>query len=324
MNFLKNKTILITGGTGSFGNAAVEFLTKRCKLKKIIIFSRDENKQYEMQKKFKNKNLRFFLGDIRDEERLLTAFKDVDYVVHAAAQKHVPAAEYNPFECIKTNINGAHSIISACLKTKVKKVVALSTDKACNPINLYGATKLCAEKLFINANQLSGPGETKFSVIRYGNVIASRGSVIPFFKELVKKKAKFLPLTHNDMTRFFITLPDSVEFVFNNLKTVSGGEIVIPKMNSIFIKDLINMISSKIKIKIVGIRPGEKIHEILYSKDESNQVYETSNSFKIYPSYKTNHKKTGKKVSKNFEYISNSKKYLNKQAIFKLVKKVKF
>ena len=322
MNFLKNKTILITGGTGSFGNAAVEFLTKKCKLKKIIIFSRDENKQYEMQKKFKNKNLRFFLGDIRDEERLLTAFKDVDYVVHAAAQKHVPAAEYNPFECIKTNINGAQSIISACLKTKVKKVVALSTDKACNPINLYGATKLCAEKLFINANQLSAPKGTKFSVIRYGNVIASRGSVIPFFKELVKKKAKFLPLTHNDMSRFFITLPDSVEFVFNNLKTISGGEIVIPKMNSIFIKDLIKMISSKIKIKIVGIRPGEKIHEILYSKDESNEVYETGNSFKIYPSYKTNHKKTGKKVSKNFEYISNSKKYLNKQAIFKLVKKV--
>ena len=290
MNFLKNKTVLITGGTGSFGNAAVKFLTKSCKLKKIIIFSRDENKQYEMQKKFKNSNLRFFLGDIRDEERLLTAFKDVDYVVHAAAQKHVPAAEYNPFECIKTNINGAQSIISACLKTKIKRVVALSTDKACNPINLYGATKLCAEKLFINANQLSGAGGTKFSVIRYGNVLASRGSVIPFFKELVQKKAKFLPLTHKDMTRFFITLPDSVEFVFNNLKTISGGEIVIPKMNSILIKDLIQMISSKIKIKIVGIRPGEKIHETLYSKDESGQVYETSNSFKIYPSYKLNQK----------------------------------
>mgnify|MGYP002850809337 FL=1 len=173
MNFLKNKTILITGGTGSFGNAAVEYLTYHCKPKKIIVFSRDENKQYEMQKKFKNKNLRFFLGDVRDEDRLLIAFKNVDYVIHAAAQKHVPAGEYNPFECIKTNINGAQSIISACFKTNVKKVVALSTDKACNPINLYGATKLCAEKLFINANQLSGPGGTKFSVVRYGNVIAS-------------------------------------------------------------------------------------------------------------------------------------------------------
>lgn len=323
MNFLKNKIILITGGTGSFGNAAVEFLTKNCKPKKIIIFSRDENKQYEMQKKFKNKNLRFFLGDIRDEERLLIAFKDVDYVVHAAAQKHVPAAEYNPFECIKTNINGAQSIISASLKTKVKKVVALSTDKACNPINLYGATKLCAEKLFINANQLSGSKGTKFSVIRYGNVIASRGSVIPFFKELVQKKSKYLPLTHNDMTRFFITLPDSVKFVFNNLNTVEGGEIVIPKMNSILIKDLIQMISTKIKIKIVGVRPGEKIHETLYSKDESDQVYETINSFKIYPSYKSNQKKHGIKVSKDFEYVSSSKKFLNKQAIFNLIKKSK-
>ena len=170
-----------------------------------------------MQKKFKNENLRFFLGDIRDEERLITAFKGVDYVIHAAALKHVPAAEYNPFECIKTNINGAQSIISACIKSNVK-IIALSTDKACNPINLYGATKLCAEKLFINANQLSGPKGTKFSVIRYGNVIASRGSVIPFFKELVTNKAKFLPLTHNDMTRFFITLPDTVEFVFKKSK----------------------------------------------------------------------------------------------------------
>ena len=219
MNFLKNKTILITGGTGSFGHEAVKFLTSNCKLKKIIIFSRDENKQYEMQKKFKDRNLRFFLGDIRDEERLLHAFKGVDFVIHAAAQKHVPAAEYNPFECIKTNVNGAQSIISACLKTNVKKVIALSTDKACNPINLYGATKLCAEKLFINANQLSGKDGTKFSVVRYGNVLASRGSVIPYFKELVEKKAKFLPLTHPEMTRFFITLSDSIKFVLNNLKT---------------------------------------------------------------------------------------------------------
>ena len=276
-----------------------------------------------MQKKFKNKNLRFFLGDIRDEERLLHAFKAVDFVIHAAAQKHVPAAEYNPFECIKTNINGAQSIISACLKTNVKKVIALSTDKACNPINLYGATKLCAEKLFINANQLSGEAGTKFSVVRYGNVIASRGSVIPFFQELIKNKAKFLPLTHQDMTRFFITLPDSVKFVFNNLKSTSGGEIAIPKMNSIFIKDLIKTINPRIKIKIVGARPGEKINEVLYSKDESNQVYETSDSFKIYPSYKTGFKKSGRKLNKHFEYVSNSKRYLNKKAVIKLIKKTK-
>lgn len=323
MNFLKNKTILITGGTGSFGRAAVEFLSKSKKPKKIIIFSRDENKQYEMQKIFKNKNLRFFLGDIRDEERLIVAFKDVDYVIHAAAQKHVPAAEYNPFECIKTNINGAQSIISACLKTKVKKVVALSTDKACNPINLYGATKLCAEKLFINANQFSGAKGTKFSVVRYGNVIASRGSVIPFFKELVEKKAKFLPLTHKDMTRFFITLADSVKFVFDNLKDNSGGEISIPKMNSILIQDLIKIISTKIKIKIVGVRPGEKIHETLYSKAESSQVYESKNSFRIYSNKIIKQKKIGKKVRNDFDYISNSKKFLNKKAIFQLVKKSK-
>ena len=323
MNFLKNKTILITGGTGSFGNAAVEYLTHHCKLKKIIIFSRDENKQYEMQKKFKDKNLRFFLGDVRDEDRLLIAFRNVDYVIHAAAQKHVPAGEYNPFECIKTNINGAQSIISACFKTNVKKVVALSTDKACNPINLYGATKLCAEKLFINANQLSGAGGTKFSVVRYGNVIASRGSVIPFFKELVKNKANYLPLTHKDMTRFFLTLPDSVKFVFNNLNNIVGGEITIPKMNSILIKDIIKMIDKKIKIKIVGVRPGEKIHEILCSKEESDLIYETKNSFIIYPNYKPNIKKSGKKVKSDFEYVSNSKKYLNNTAIINLINKSK-
>ena len=201
--------------------------------------------------------------------------------------------------------------------------MALSTDKACNPINLYGATKLCAEKLFINANQISGPKGTKFSVVRYGNVIASRGSVIPYFKDLVKKKSEYLPLTHIDMTRFFITLQDSVQFVFNNLKNISGGEIAIPKMNSIYIRDLINIINNKIKIKIIGIRPGEKVNEILYSKDEANQVYETSDSYKILPAYKTKDKISGKKVSNSSEYISNSKKYLNKEAIIKLIKKSK-
>lgn len=323
MNFLNNKTILITGGTGSFGNAAVEFLTSKCKLKKIIIFSRDENKQFEMRQKFKNKNLRFFLGDVRDEERLIMALKEVDYVIHAAAQKQVPAAEYNPFECIKTNVYGAQSIITATIKTGVKKVIALSTDKACNPINLYGATKLCAEKLFVNANQLSGIRGTIFSVVRYGNVIASRGSVIPYFKELIKKNKKALPLTHEEMTRFFITLPDSIIFVINSLKNMVGGEIAIPKMNSIFIKDLIKIINAKSKIKIIGVRPGEKIHEILCSKDESKFIYEHKDSFQIYPDYLQNKKKLGKKVKAGFTYISNSDKYLNKQKIFKLIKKSK-
>ena len=323
MNFLKNKTVLITGGTGSFGNSAVEFLTNQAKLKKIIIFSRDENKQFEMRKKFKDKNLRFFLGDIRDEERLIMALKEVDYVIHAAAQKQVPAAEYNPFECIKTNVYGAQSIISAAIKTGVKKVIALSTDKACNPINLYGATKLCAEKLFVNANQLSGSKGAVFSVVRYGNVIASRGSVIPYFKELIKKKIRELPLTHKDMTRFFITLPDSVSFVINSLKNMRGGEITIPKMNSIFIKDLIKIIDPKVKTKITGVRPGEKIHEVLCSKDESNLIYEQKDSFIIYPEYILGSRKLGKKIKNEFIYSSNSKKYLNSNKIKKLIKKSK-
>ena len=323
MNFLKNKTVLITGGTGSFGNAAVEFLTNNAKLKKIIIFSRDENKQFEMRKRFKNKNLRFFLGDVRDEERLIMALKEVDYIIHAAAQKQVPAAEYNPFECIKTNVYGAQSVISAAIKTGVKRVIALSTDKACNPINLYGATKLCAEKLFVNANQLSGRKGTVFGIVRYGNVIASRGSVIPYFKKLIKENKRELPLTHKDMTRFFITLPDAVIFVINALQNMRRGEISIPKMNSIFIKDLIKIIEPKAKTKIIGVRPGEKIHEVLCSKDESNLIYEKKNSFVIYPEYIKNDKKIGKKIKSEFVYSSDSKEYLNKQKINKLIKKSK-
>ena len=324
MNFLKNKILLITGGTGSFGSAAVEFLTKKCKLKKIINLSRDENKQFEMQKKFKNKNLSFFLGCLRDEERLVMALKDVEYVIHAAAQKQIPASEYNPIECIKTNVYGSQSIITASIKTKVKKVIALSTDKACNPINLYGASKLCAEKLFVNGNQLSGYKGTIFSVVRYGNVIASRGSVIPYFKELIQNnKRKVLPLTHKDMTRFFITLPDSVIFVMNSLNNMKGGEIYIPKMNSIYIKDLIKIIDSRAKIKIIGVRPGEKIHEMLVSPNESNLIYEQKNSFTIYPQGITNNKKIGKKIKLEFIYTSNLKKCLNKNKINHLIKKSK-
>ena len=214
MKSLNNKNILITGGTGSFGTEAINFLLKKTKLKKLIIFSRDENKQYLLENTIKDKRLRFFLGDVRDEERLIMAFRNVDYIIHAAAQKHVPSSEYNPFESIKTNVFGAQAIISAAIKTKIKKVISLSTDKACNPINLYGATKLCSEKLFINANQLSGKNGTKFSVVRYGNVIASRGSVIPFFKELSKDPKNKIPLTDRNMTRFFISLSDAVFFCF--------------------------------------------------------------------------------------------------------------
>tara|TARA_B100000029_G_scaffold506282_1_gene588756 strand:- start:731 stop:1708 length:978 start_codon:yes stop_codon:yes gene_type:complete len=323
MNFLKNKIVLITGGTGSFGTAATEFLLKECNLKKLIIFSRDENKQFQMQNKFKDKKIRFFIGDIRDEDRLEMALKDVDYVIHAAALKQVPSAEYNPFECIKTNVNGAQALISASLKNGVKKVIALSTDKACNPINLYGATKLCAEKLFVNANQLSGMNNTKFGVVRYGNVISSRGSVIPYFKDLIQKGKKELPLTHWEMTRFFITLPDAVKFVLNSLKTSNGGEIFIPKMNSIFIRDLIFLVNKKAKIKITGVRPGEKIHESLCSYDESSGLYESKDHFTIYAHNMSYKKKSGKKLKKKFSYTSNSKFSLDKNKIQKLIKKIK-
>lgn len=318
MDFLKGKTILITGGTGSFGKAAVKFLLAKCKLKKLIIFSRDENKQFEMQKQFNNKILRYFLGDIRDEPRLEMALNKVDYVIHAAAQKQVPAAEYNPFECIKTNIYGSQSLITASIKSRVKKIIALSTDKACNPINLYGATKLCSEKLFVNANQLSGSKKTIFSVVRYGNVIASRGSVIPFFKELIEKN-KTLPLTHKDMSRFFITLDDAVLFVLSCLKKMDGGEIYIPKMNSIYIEDLIKIINSKARITIVGKRPGEKIHETLFTGQESNLIYEQKDLYLIYPENISIKKRAGKRLSNEFQYVSNSKENLNISRIKKLI-----
>ena len=319
MKFLKNKSLLITGGTGSFGNAALDYLTKNCNLKKIVIFSRDENKQYEMSKKFKDKNIRFFLGDVRDQERLTMALQGIDYVIHAAAQKHVLAAEYNPFECIKTNIYGSQALINAAIKNKVKKVIALSTDKACNPINLYGATKLCSEKLFINANQLSPHKNSIFSAVRYGNVIASRGSVIPFFNDLIKEGEKELPLTDMEMTRFFITLNDAVLFVLNNLEGMKGGEILIPKMNSIYIYDIIKFLSPKVKVKVIGIRPGEKIHETLCSKDETRMLFEDKNCYIIFPEHFLR-KKHGKKIPSSFQYVSNSKNCLSKDKILNLIK----
>ena len=323
MNFLKNKTLLITGGTGSFGNAAVKYLLKKSKFKKIIIFSRDENKQYLMQNRFKDQRLRFFIGDVRDEDRLLMAFRNVDFVIHAAAQKHVPSAEYNPIECIKTNVNGAQSIISAAIKSEVKKVINLSTDKACNPINLYGASKLCAEKLFINANQLAGKLETKFSTVRYGNVIASRGSVIPLFVDLSKQKNMKIPLTHKSMTRFFITLEQAVNFVISSLDNMIGGEIFIPKMHSIFIDQLIKIINPKAKVKIIGIRPGEKIHETLFSTNESKLIYDNGKFYVIYSENFSKVKKNEKKLTKNLNYSSDLKTNLNPKKIEQLIKKLK-
>ena len=309
MNLLKNQNVLITGGTGTFGHEITAFLLKKTKLKKLIVFSRDENKQFEMSKKFgSDKRVRFFIGDVRDVNRLLTAFNDVDYVIHAAAMKHVPASEYNPVECIKTNIDGSESVITAAIERKVKKVIALSTDKACNPVNLYGATKLCSEKLFINANQYSDV--TKFSVVRYGNVIGSRGSVIPYFKDLLNQN-KLLPLTSKDMTRFFIPIKDAIQFVLSCMNRTKGGEIFIPKMNSIKIFELIKLLDIKARIKIVGIRPGEKMHESLFSIDESRSVNQDTDSFIIYSENLSFASKYGKKLKKEVEYSSSNKNVLN-------------
>ncbi len=315
-----NKTLLITGGTGSFGKSCVKFLLKEYKLKKLIIFSRDELKQFNLSNELKNirtkTKVRFFLGDVRDKDRLKLAFNRVDYVIHAAALKQIPAAEYNPQECIKTNIYGAENIIFAAIEKKVKKIIALSTDKACNPINLYGATKLASDKLFISANTLAGAENISFSVVRYGNVINSRGSVIPFFQKISENKKKEFPLTHKEMTRFFITIKESVKFVLDSFARMQGGEIFIPKLPTIKIADIIKAINKDAKIKIIGIRPGEKIHETLGGKDESRNILEFRNHYIIAPRFEENSlknyyidpldKQKGKAVSENFEYDSSN------------------
>lgn len=323
---LNNKIVLVTGGTGSFGNEFVKYLLKNYKCKKIIIFSRDELKQFNMQKKFeKHKNLRFFIGDIRDLERLKLAFKGVDFIVHAAALKHVPIAEYNPHECIKTNVDGSNNIITAAIEAKVKKVIALSTDKAVNPINLYGATKLCAEKLFVTANALSGSA-TSFSVVRYGNVLNSRGSIIPLILKYKNEGKKNFPLTSEKMTRFFISLENSVKFVVQSLKVMHKGEIFIPKMPSVYIKDLINVLYPNVSMKLTGTRPGEKIDELLISKDESAQTVEYKDSYIIFPNNtfvvsKLLKNSNLKNKLKNFEYSSrNNKKFLNQEKLKSFLK----
>jgi UDP-N-acetylglucosamine 4,6-dehydratase len=272
---LNNKTILITGGTGSFGKKMVQVILEEYKPEKLIIFSRDELKQFEMSQRWNTKKypcIRYFLGDVRDKERLSRAFHGVDYVIHAAALKQVPAAEYNPEEFIKTNILGSMNVIDAALMNKVRKVVALSTDKACNPINLYGATKLCADKLFVAANIYGGHDKTIFSVVRYGNVVGSRGSVVPFFKE--RAKTGVLPITDSRMTRFWITLDQSVHFVLRVVDLASGGEIFVPKIPSMHIVELAKAIAPECTQEVVGIRPGEKIHEILIGEDEGRNAIE--------------------------------------------------
>ena len=330
MNFLKNKNILITGGTGSFGTKFTEIILKKYNPKKLVIFSRDELKQYQMAKKFPQKNypsIRFFLGDVRDRDRLVLATKDIDIIIHAAALKQVDQAEYNPFECIKTNITGAENLIMASLQNRVSKVIALSTDKAVNPINLYGSTKLAADKMFIAANQYSKNNETSFSVVRYGNVVGSRGSVIPFFSELVNNGSNFFPITHLEMTRFWITLEDAVNFVISSIRIMGYGEIFIPKMASMKMTDLAKFMDKNKKIKVIGIRSGEKLHEVLISNDEASNVYQIKDRYIVFPSYLKKSKVWQKtkltKVPRNFSYTSNNNKvWLNEKNFNKLLKRL--
>lgn len=285
---LDNKVILITGGTGSFGNQLVQTLIERYSPKKVIVFSRDELKQYEMAQKFSPEKypfMRYFIGDVRDYNRLEMALRGVDIVIHAAAMKHVPIAEYNPYECIHTNVIGAENLVRAALKNKVEKVLALSTDKAVSPINLYGASKLAAEKIFIAANNIRGEDPTIFSVVRYGNVVGSRGSVVPFFKKLIKEGAISLPITDKEMTRFWITLPQGVDFVLSNLALMQGGEIFVPKIPSMKIVDLAYAMQPGVDLNVIGIRPGEKLHEWMVTADESLQTVETADRYIILPSF---------------------------------------
>lgn len=279
-----DKSILITGGTGSFGKKYVETLLKHHKPKKIIIFSRDELKQFEMQQVFNQPCMRYFIGDVRDKERLNRAMRGVDFVIHAAAMKQVPAAEYNPMECVKTNINGAENVIDAALNNNVSKVIALSTDKAANPINLYGATKLASDKIFVAANNISGGHETTFAVVRYGNVVGSRGSVVPFFEKLINEGSDHLPITHMEMTRFWITLQQGVDFVLKNFQRMLGGEIFVPKIPSIKICELATAMAPNLEQKEVGIRPGEKLHEVMCPADDSYHTFEYDDHFVIAPS----------------------------------------
>ncbi|MBD3379457.1 MAG: UDP-N-acetylglucosamine 4,6-dehydratase (inverting) [Candidatus Omnitrophica bacterium] len=297
---LKGKVILVTGGTGSFGKKFTEIVLRDHDPKKLIIFSRDEMKQYEMSKQFNQKNVRYFIGDVRDKERLHRAFAGVDIIVHAAAIKIVPTAEYNPFEAVKTNVIGAENVINVAIDNKIKTVLALSTDKAASPINLYGATKLCSEKMFIAANNYAA-GDTIFSVVRYGNVFGSRGSVVPFFKACREKGV--VPITDDRMTRFWITLEQGVKFVIQSLNDMNGGEIFVPKIPSMKVTDLAQAICPDCSQKIVGIREGEKLHETMLPKDDGIYTYEYKDRFITYPHILENDEKKlgGKPVGFDFE-----------------------
>jgi UDP-N-acetylglucosamine 4,6-dehydratase len=321
-----NKTILVTGGTGSFGKKFIKEILKKSSLKKVIIYSRDEQKQFKLQQEMESNKLRYFIGDVRDKDRLIFAMKLVDIVVHTAALKHVEIAEYNPFEVVKTNILGSQNVIDASLENNVQKVIALSTDKASSPLNLYGASKLTADKLFISANNFKGNAKTIFSVVRYGNVMGSRGSVIPLF--LKQKNLNSIYVTDKKMTRFNITLNEGVQFVIKSLNRMRGGEVFVPKIKSYKILDLVKAISTKSKIKIIGKRSGEKIHEEMISAEESHTTVEGNDCYIILPSSKFNkfnkenflkNSKKFKTVKENFKFSSDKNKFLSFKEIQKLI-----
>ncbi|MBQ1783413.1 MAG: UDP-N-acetylglucosamine 4,6-dehydratase (inverting) [Gammaproteobacteria bacterium] len=330
-----NKSLLITGGTGSFGHQYVETLLARYKPRRLVIYSRDELKQYEMQQRFNQPCMRYFIGDVRDKDRLTQAMSGIDFVIHAAALKQVPAAEYNPMECIKTNINGAENVIAAALANNVHKVIALSTDKAANPVNLYGATKLCSDKLFTAANNIAGGHRTRFAVVRYGNVVGSRGSVVPLFQKLIQGGAKQLPITHGDMTRFWITLQQGVDFVLKNFERMSGGELFVPKIPSMRVVDLARAMAPDLPHEIIGIRPGEKLHEVMCPADDSYHTWEFHDHFVIAPSISFTSRsndfgsnaigETGKLVPLGYEYNSRDNDcYLDVAQLAKLNRELGF
>lgn len=307
MEWLTNQTILITGGTGSFGRKFVRRILEY-NIKKVIVFSRDELKQYEMAQEYTDPRIRFFIGDVRDKERLYRAFDGVDYVVHAAAMKQVPACEYNPFEAVKTNIYGAQNIIEAAIDRGVKRVIALSTDKAAAPINLYGATKLASDKLFVAANSYVGEKETRFAVVRYGNVVGSRGSVVPLFKKMAAEGKK-LPITDERMTRFWITLDQGVQFVIDSLARMKGGEIFVPKISSMKVVDLAKAIAPEAEIEIIGIRPGEKLHETMITEDDARHTVEFDNYYVITPEFPwcpQEYADQGRSLPEGFKYTSDT------------------
>jgi UDP-N-acetylglucosamine 4,6-dehydratase len=325
-----SKNILITGGTGSFGKKYTDILLSKYKPNKIIIYSRDELKQFEMQQKYNNPCMRYFIGDVRDGNRLKEAMDGVDFVIHAAAMKQVPAAEYNPMECIKTNIHGAENVIKAAIENEVEKVIALSTDKAANPINLYGSTKLASDKLFVAANNMVGRKKTRFAAVRYGNVVGSRGSVVPYFANLIKSGAKELPITHQDMTRFMITLEQGVNFVLKNFDRMQGGEIFIPKIPSMKMTELAKAMAPDLPQKIIGIRPGEKLHEIMCPADDSHLTLEFDDHYVIKPTinfsfevdYSVNNiGEKSKPVELGFEYNSgNNTDWLTHEKFLEMAK----